>query len=90
MKGSVSSTNMTTITAAQARLQLNKLLHRIAKSRKPIHIKGKRHNAVLISDEYWRSIKETLYLISIPGMSTSIRKGLSTPISKCAETGKYT
>jgi PHD/YefM family antitoxin component YafN of YafNO toxin-antitoxin module len=44
---------------------------------------GKRHNAVLISEEDWRAIQETLYLLSIPSMRESIRKGLKTPVGKC-------
>jgi PHD/YefM family antitoxin component YafN of YafNO toxin-antitoxin module len=46
---------------------------------------GKRSNAILISEEDWRAIQETLYLISIPGMRESIRKGLKTPLEKCSE-----
>ena len=44
---------------------------------------GKRHNAVLLSEEDWAAIQETLYLLSIPGMRESIKKGLATPIEEC-------
>ncbi len=74
---------MTTLTASQARAKLYKLLDEAAASHKPIQITGKRSNAVLISEEDWRSIQETLYLLSIPGMRKSIRRGLKTPIDKC-------
>ena len=80
---------MTTLTATQARGRLYRLMDFIAQSHEPVHITGKRHNAVLISDEDWRSIKETLYLLSIPGMRESIRDGLKTPISKCGKTPKW-
>jgi DNA-directed RNA polymerase subunit beta' len=40
---------------------------------------------VVISEEDWRSIEETLYLLSTPGMRESIRKGLKTPVKKCSE-----
>lgn len=40
---------------------------------------------VLLSEDEWRSIQETLYLLSIPGMRQSIRVGLETPISDCSE-----
>jgi len=73
---------MTTLTASQARASLYKLLDRTAQSHDPIQITGKRTNAVLISEEDWRAIQETLYLLSIPGMRESIRKGLKTPIKK--------
>ncbi|HDZ76788.1 MAG TPA: type II toxin-antitoxin system Phd/YefM family antitoxin [Candidatus Omnitrophica bacterium] len=76
---------MTTLTASRARSMLYKLLDKTAQSHEPIQITGKRHNAILISEDDWRSIQETLYLLSIPGMRESIRKGLKTPIKKCSK-----
>ena len=73
---------MTTLTASVARAKLYRLLDQTADSHEPVQITGKRSNAVLISEEDWRSIQETLYLVSIPGMRESIRKGLQTPIKK--------
>ena len=80
---------MTTLTASQARIKLYKLLDKTAESHEPIQITGKRNNAVLISEGDWRSIKETLYLLSIPKMRESIRKGLKTPVEKCAKELKW-
>jgi len=74
---------MTTMTVSQARAKLYKLLDKAATSHEPIQITGKRANAVLISEDDWRSIQETLYLLSIPGMRESIRKGLKEPVGKC-------
>lgn len=48
----------------------------------PIQITGKRGNAVLISEDDWRAVQETLNLVSIPGMRQSIIKGLKEPLSK--------
>jgi prevent-host-death family protein len=76
---------MTTITASRARSQLYRLLDQTAESHEPITITGKRHDAVLISEEDWRAIEETLYLLSIPGMRESIRKGMRTPLSKTSK-----
>jgi antitoxin YefM len=76
---------LTTIKATEARARLYKLLDETAESHEPIQITGKRSNAVLISEEDWRSIQETLYLLSIPGMRESIRKGLKTSVEKCSE-----
>lgn len=73
---------MTTITATKARSKLYQLLADTAESHTPIQITGKRSNAVLVSEDDWRSIQETLYLVSIPGMRESIREGLSEPLSK--------
>ena len=74
---------MRTLTASQARAQLYKLLDKAASSHEPIQITGKRANAVLVSEEDWRAIQETLFLLSIPGMRESIRKGMKEPVEKC-------
>ena len=74
---------MTTITATRARKELYNLVDDVSQSHEPVQIAGKRHSAVLISEEDWRSIQETLYLTSIPGMKHSIIRGLKTPVEKC-------
>lgn len=71
-------------TASQARTELYNLLDEVAESHAPVLITGKRHNGILISEEDWQSIQETLYLTSIPGMRESVVKGLKTPVRKCA------
>ena len=76
---------MTTLTASTARAKLYKLLDQAAASHEPIQITGKRSSAVLISEEDWRSIQETLHLLSIPGMRESIREGLKAPVKKMAK-----
>jgi antitoxin YefM len=74
-----------TLTVTAARAKLFKLIDEANESHQPILISGKRKNAVLIAEEDWRSIQETVYLLSIPDMRQSIRKGLKTPIDKCDE-----
>ncbi len=74
---------MTTLTATEARKRLYALLDTVADSHEPIQIAGKRHAAVLVAEDDWRAIQETLYLNSIPGMRDSIIKGLKTPVDKC-------
>ncbi len=76
---------MSTFKATDARAKLYRLIDKAAESHEPIFITGKRANAVLISEDDWRSIQETLYLLSIPGMRKSIREGLRTPVSKCSK-----
>ena len=76
---------MTTISASKARSSLFQLLDTVAAAHEPVLITGKRSNAVLIAEEDWRSINETLYLLNIPGMRESIIKGLKTPVGKCAK-----
>ena len=75
---------MNSITATEARKQLYTLIDNIAESHHPIQITGKRSSAILISEEDWRAIQETLFLQSIPGMRASIKKGLKTPVDKCS------
>ncbi len=76
---------MTTLTASEARSKLYRLIDEAASTHIPILITGKRSNAVLIAEEDWHAIQETLYLLSIPGMRESIREGLNTPIEECAK-----
>ncbi|HEY4761007.1 MAG TPA: type II toxin-antitoxin system Phd/YefM family antitoxin [Thermoguttaceae bacterium] len=76
---------MTTLTATEARKRLYTLLDDVAESHEAVQIAGKRNSAVLVSEEDWRTIQETLYLMSVPGMKKSIIKGLRTPVKKCSK-----
>jgi prevent-host-death family protein len=73
---------MTSIPITQARSRLYQLVDDAAASHVPVQITGKRSNAVLVAEDDWRSIQETLYLLSIPGMRESIRKGLREPLGR--------
>jgi len=76
---------MPTLTATEARKRLYTLVDDVAESHDPIQIVGKRNSAVLLAEEDWRAIQETLYLTSIPKMRDSILKGLKTPVEECEE-----
>jgi len=76
---------MTSITATEARKKLYKLLDEVAESHEPVQITGKRGNAVLVGEEDWRAVQETLYLVSIPGMRESVLAGLQAPVDECAD-----
>jgi len=76
---------VSTFTASEARANLYRLLDEAAESHKPIRITGKRNSGVLISEEDWSAIQETLYLLSIPGMRESIKEGMKTPARKLAK-----
>jgi len=67
----------------EAQRQLQNLINTVSQSHQPVVIEGEGGNAVLLSESDWASIQETLYLLSIPGMRESIRKGLVTPIEDC-------
>ena len=79
---------MQTMNASEAREKLYRLLDETAAAHEPMLITGPRSNAVLVGEEDWNSIQETLYLLSVPGMRESIREGLATPVDECEkETG---
>jgi len=74
---------MDTLSASEARARLFRLIDETAQSHKPVLIKGQRNRAVLISEDDWNAIQETLYLVSIPGMKESIIEGSKTPVEEC-------
>jgi prevent-host-death family protein len=71
--------------ASEAREKLYRLLDETANAHEPVLITGPRANAVLIGEEDWNSIQETLYLLSVPGMRESIKEGLQIPVEDCEE-----
>ena len=73
------------LSATKARADIFNLINETAETHEPIIITGKKNNAVMISQEDWNAIQETLYLSSIPKMKESIIKGLNTPLEKCDE-----
>lgn len=76
---------MKVVTASKARANLYRLLDEASDSHEPIEITGKRSNVILIDKKDWRAIQETVYLLSIPRMRESIRRGLKTPIENCLD-----
>ncbi|HUG97965.1 MAG TPA: type II toxin-antitoxin system Phd/YefM family antitoxin [Gammaproteobacteria bacterium] len=76
---------MAAITASEARANLYRLIDEAAASHQPLKISGKRNNAVLVSEEDWEAIQETLFLLSVAGMRDSIRQGMETPVDECVE-----
>lgn len=76
---------MKSVTATEARKSLYRLLDEVAVTSQPVQITGRRASAVLVSEEDWRALEETVYLMSIPGMAESIREGMKTPIDECVE-----
>ena len=80
---------MSTITASEARASLYRLIDQVAESHKPIMISGKRTNAVLISEEDWSAIQETLHLLTIPSMRESIMDSMAEPLAKSKKALKW-
>jgi prevent-host-death family protein len=80
---------MTTLNVSKARADLYRLIDQVVKSHKPIMISGKRANGVLISEEDWSAIQETLFLLGIPDMRKSIKDAISEPLSTSKSTIKW-
>ena len=71
------------LSATKVRADIFNLINETATTHEPIIITGKRHNAVMLSQEDWNAIQETLYLTSISNMKESIIEGLNTSVEKC-------
>jgi len=80
---------MRSLSTTEARKNIYKLINQISDSHEPIQITGKYNNAVLVSEDDWRAIQETIYLLSIPGMRESIIEGIKTPLSKTSDKLKW-
>jgi prevent-host-death family protein len=76
---------MAVLTASEARANLYRLIDQAAESHQPILIAGKRSSAVLIAEEDWLAIQETMFLLSIPGMRKSIRDGMAEDLTRSAK-----
>ena len=72
---------MTTLNATEARSKLYSLIDEATDTHQPVLITGKRGNAVLVSEDDWNAISETLHLLSVPGMRESIKEGLDQDLS---------
>ena len=73
------------MSASQVRADIYNIMDRTAQTHEPIIITGKRNNVVMISQEDWEAIEETLYLNSIPNLSKSIQDALRADDSEFCE-----
>ena len=76
---------MTILNATEARTKLYTLIEETAETHQPIVITGEKSNAVLVSEEDWNAIAETLHLLSVPGMRESIKQGMEEDLSTCSK-----
>ena len=76
---------MTILSASEARANLYRLIDQTAESHEPIFISGKRTSAVLVSEDNWKAIQETLFLLTIPGLRESIKEGMTEPLNESAK-----
>lgn len=59
------------------------MLEQTIKFNEPVNISTKDGNAIVISEEDYNGLMETLYLSSIPAMKEKIVEGLKTPLDEC-------
>lgn len=76
---------MSTLNATSARNNFFKIIEEALTTHKPITVTGKSGNVIIMSEEDYFSIQETMYLCSIPGMREKIEKGLNTPLDECVK-----
>jgi antitoxin YefM len=76
---------MVTYSVDAAKHDLEGLITQTSQAHRPVVITTPQRNAVLLAEDDWNSIQETLYLVSIPGMRDSIREGMNTPVDECDE-----
>ncbi len=73
------------MTVSQARTNIYKIMDETAQTHQPILITGKRNNVVMLAEEDWNAIEETLFLNSIPEMASSIKEAMDAPNSEFSE-----
>ncbi len=76
---------MSTINVTTARSNLYRLIDQVSEESRPVRIAGQRSTAVLVSEEDWEAIQETLYLQAIPGMVDSIRQAREESVAAASE-----
>ena len=76
---------MTTMNITKARSNLFELAERVVKHNDTINITTKDGSFVMISEEDYNGLMETLYLCSVPGMKESLIEGAKMPVEECVE-----
>jgi len=75
---------MTSVTATAARKDIYNLIARVNEDCKPIVItssKGK--GAVLVGEDDWAAIEETLYILGVPGMAEKLLRARDEDLNDC-------
>lgn len=74
---------MTTTNVTNFRKNIFSMLEQTIKYNEPINISTKDGNAVVLSEEEYQGMLETIYLMSIPEMKEKLIEGKNTPLSEC-------
>jgi len=77
------------MSVSQVRADIYNVMDETALTHEPVLITGKRNNVVMISQEDWNAIEETLYLNNIPNMVSSIQEAMNAPDSEFSETVEW-
>ena len=76
---------MTTTNITNFRKNAFNYVEQTIRYNEPLNISTKEGNAVLLSEEDYSGIMETIYLVSMPGMREKIMEGMSTPLEDCVD-----
>ena len=76
---------MNIYTTSQARSDLFKLVDTTNQTHEPVYIVGKRNKAVLIAEEDYHAMLETLHILSVPGLKESILEMQNHPLEEYSE-----
>ena len=76
---------MTAVSVTTARAKLYRLIDQVNEESEPLTITGQRGNAVLVGEDDWRAIQETLFLANVPGLTESIRKARAEGLDEGSE-----
>ena len=73
---------MTNVNITNFRKNIYSLVEQTIKYNEPINVSTKDGNAILISEEDYRNLMETLYIESVPGLKEDIINGMKEPIEE--------
>ncbi|MDD2567282.1 MAG: type II toxin-antitoxin system Phd/YefM family antitoxin [Thiovulaceae bacterium] len=73
------------MSVSQVRADIYNVMDETALTHEPVLITGKRNNVVMLSEEDWKAIEETLYLNSIPNMASSIQESMNADDSEFSD-----
>ena len=76
---------MTTTNITNFRKNAFNYVEQTVKYNEPLNICTKEGTAVLLSEEDYSGIMETLYLVSVPGMREKIMDGMKEPLEDCVD-----
>ena len=77
------------MSVSQVRSDIYNIMDETSQTHEPILITGKRNNVVMLSQEDWNAIEETLFLNNIPNMVSSIQESKSAPDSEFSDTVEW-